>query len=126
MFDNDTQPIYIQIAHDLEHQILTGTLAEGDQVMSTTQYSTLYRINPATVAKGFSLLIDGGILEKRRGIGTFVAPGARELLNQRAREAFVDDHLAPLLNRAADIGMTPEALIDLIRTHFTELTGRTS
>ncbi len=126
MFDNDSQPIYIQIAHDLEHQILTGALTEGDQVMSTTQYSTLYRINPATVAKGFSLLIDSGILEKRRGIGTFVAPGARDRLNQRAREAFVDDHLAPLLNRAADIGMTPEALIDLIRTHFTELTGRTS
>ncbi|WP_175954527.1 GntR family transcriptional regulator [Schaalia sp. Marseille-Q2122] len=126
MFDNDSQPIYIQIAQDLEHQILSSTLAEGDQVLSTTQYSTLYRINPATVAKGFSLLIDGGILEKRRGIGTFVAAGARDRLNQRAREAFVDDHLAPLIKRASDIGMTPDALINLIRIHFTELTGRTS
>ena len=70
-FDSTT-PIYIQIADDLRHQILIGALADGDRLMSTTEYATTYRINPATAAKAFALLVDEGLVEKRRGIGMFV------------------------------------------------------
>lgn len=79
MFD-DRSPIYLQIADQIKNDIVTGALAEDEQVMSTNQYATFYRINPATAAKGFAQLVDEGVLYKKRGIGMFVSPNARELL----------------------------------------------
>ena len=63
----------MQIADDIRAQILRGALRAGDQLTSTTEYSATYRINPATVGKAFSILVDEGLVEKRRGIGMFVA-----------------------------------------------------
>lgn len=114
----ETTPIYLQIAAELEQKILSGALTEGSQVMSTTQYSALYRINPATVAKGFAQLLDAGLLEKRRGIGTFVAPGARARLAARKRADFVSQQLAPVLARAADLDMSAADVIALVTRHF--------
>ena len=71
-------PIYVQIADDIRAQILRGALRAGDQLTSTTEYSATYRINPATVGKAFAILVDEGLVEKRRGIGMFVAEGARD------------------------------------------------
>ena len=83
MFDG-RDPMYVQIADQIRTDVLTGALREEEQVMSTTQYATTYRINPATAAKAFAELVDEGVLYKRRGIGMFVAEGARErLLAQR-------------------------------------------
>ncbi|MDY5131754.1 GntR family transcriptional regulator, partial [Actinotignum timonense] len=65
-------PIYVQLAEDLRRRILSGELGPGEKVMSTTEYAATYRINPATANKAFSLLVEEGILEKRRGIGMFV------------------------------------------------------
>jgi DNA-binding transcriptional regulator YhcF (GntR family) len=113
-FDSVT-PIYIQIADDLRHQILIGTLKEGDQVMSTTAYATTMRINPATAAKAFSLLIDEDLLEKRRGIGMFVHAGARERLRERGRAAYFTDVLDPALAQGLDLGLDTEALIAHVR-----------
>ena len=73
-------PIYVQIADDIRAQILRGTLRAGDQLTSTTEYSATYRINPATVGKAFAILVDEGLVDKRRGIGMFVAKGARRAL----------------------------------------------
>ena len=73
-------PIYLQIADDIRAQILRGALRAGDQLTSTTEYSATYRINPATVGKAFAILVDEGLVEKRRGIGMFVAEGARRAL----------------------------------------------
>ncbi|MDO4258970.1 MAG: GntR family transcriptional regulator [Actinomycetaceae bacterium] len=116
-FDSVT-PIYIQIADDIRTQILTGTLKEGDQVMSTTAYATTYRINPATAAKAFAQLIDDQLLEKRRGIGMFVRTGARERLRERGRSLYWEDTLDPALDKALSLGLDEEALIDHIRTYL--------
>ncbi len=113
-FDSVT-PIYLQIAEDLRHQILIGTLKEGDQVMSTTAYAQTMRINPATAAKAFALLIDEDLLEKRRGIGMFVAPGARERLLDRGRTAYFSDVLDPALAQGLDLGLDVEALVSHVR-----------
>ena len=79
MFDGP-EPIFLQIAQMIRAQVLAGELAEEEQVMSTTQFATTFRINPATAAKAFAGLVDEGDLYKRRGLGMFVAPGARERL----------------------------------------------
>src|SRR6201989_3006225 len=71
-------PLFIQVADRLAGEIADGGLAEGERVPSTNELAAFYRINPATAAKGINVLADDGLLEKRRGIGMFVATGARE------------------------------------------------
>jgi DNA-binding transcriptional regulator YhcF (GntR family) len=107
-------PIYRQIADQIRTDVVEGTLLEDEQVMSTTQYATTFRINPATAAKAFAELIDEGILYKKRGLGTFVAPGARERLLQERRERFFADQLRPVLDEARRIGITLGAISDFI------------
>ena len=111
-----TTPIYIQIAEDIRRRILIGDLLDGDQVMSTTQYATTYRINPATAAKAFSALVDDGLLVKRRGIGMFIAHGANARLIAQRRSDFIDARLAPLVEEALALGLDPEELVNAIRT----------
>ena len=76
MLDEGT-PLFLQIADQLSSDIVDGALAEGDRVPSTNEFAAFHRINPATAAKGINLLVDDGILEKRRGIGMFVVPGCQ-------------------------------------------------
>lgn len=104
------EPIYVQIAEAIRGEVLSGALAEGDQVMSTTQYATTYQINPATAAKAFNELVDEGVVEKRRGIGMFIAAGAREQLFAQRRRAFFNERLQPVLDEARVLGITPEEI----------------
>ena len=91
-----------------------GGLAEGERVPSTNELAAFYRINPATAAKGINLLADDGLLEKRRGIGMFVAAGARQRLLARRRAEFTQRYVAPLLTEAARLGIGPDKLFALI------------
>jgi DNA-binding transcriptional regulator YhcF (GntR family) len=116
MFDG-REPIYVQIAQQLRAEILSGALAEETQVMSTTQYATTYRINPATAAKAFAQLVEEGVLYKRRGVGMFVAPGARGRLLDQHRAAFFADVLDPVLAEADVLGIGVDELVDHIAHH---------
>lgn len=111
---NDQTPIYRQIADQIRQDILTGRIEEEEQVMSTNQYAAYYRINPATAQKGFQTLVDEGVLYKKRGIGMFVATGAREQLQKQHRESFFRDVLLPMLEQARAIGISDEELIAYI------------
>ncbi len=113
VFD-DRSPIYQQIAEKIKDDILSGTLREDEQVMSTNQYAAFYRINPATAAKGFHQLIDEGILYKRRGIGMFVSPQARETLRGARRERFFEDVVDPMVAQARMIGVPLSDVVDRI------------
>jgi DNA-binding transcriptional regulator YhcF (GntR family) len=114
MFD-DRSPIYRQIAAAIERDILNGTLQEEEQVMSTNQYAAFYRINPATAAKAFQGLVDGGVLYKRRGIGMFVSPGAREVLRQQHRLRFFSEAVDPMVAEAKAIGIPLVEIINHLR-----------
>jgi GntR family transcriptional regulator len=104
VFD-DRSPIYQQIADKIKNDILSGALQEGEQVMSTNQYASYYRINPATAAKGFHQLIDEGVLFKKRGIGMFVSPNARQTLRGERRDRFFADVVDPMVAEARIIGI---------------------
>ncbi|MDO5628664.1 MAG: GntR family transcriptional regulator [Mobilicoccus sp.] len=108
---DDRSPIYLQIADQVRSSILSGEAQEGDQVMSTTQYATTYRINPATAAKAMGLLVDEGLIHKRRGLGMFVSEGARDVLRTRRRATFWDDALAPVLAEAKALGITHDDIV---------------
>ena len=76
-FDFDSEvPIYLQDAEEIQDAILCGAYPEDTQVPSTTEISVTYKINPATVLKGMTLLTEEGVLYKKRGVGMFVSPGA--------------------------------------------------
>lgn len=104
MFD-ETTPIFQQIAALIENDIVEGTLAEHAQAPSSNEFATFYRINPATAAKGLNLLVDDGILYKRRGIGMFVAEGARERLLARRRDEFILRYVTPAAIEARKLGI---------------------
>jgi DNA-binding transcriptional regulator YhcF (GntR family) len=109
-------PLFSQIAERLAEDIAEGVLSEGERVPSTNELAAFYRINPATAAKGISLLIDEGLLEKRRGIGMFVAAGARSRLLAERRKQFAERYVAPLIAEAGRLGVDADELIELIRT----------
>jgi len=99
MFD-DRSPIYRQIADQIKDDVLRGVLGAGEQVMSTNQYAAHYRINPATAAKAFQQLVD-----ERRGVGMFVADGARDRLREQRRERFFTEVVGPMLAEAHALGI---------------------
>lgn len=109
-------PLFIQVSQWLEEEILRDHILEEEQVPSTNQFATMYKINPATARKGFGLLVEEGILYKKRGIGMFVATGAKEKIKTKAKKRFIDDSLRTLLNEAKRLGMTKQNVIDLIIT----------
>ncbi|MBD5786117.1 GntR family transcriptional regulator [Cellulosimicrobium terreum] len=111
MFDGP-EPIYLQIAQMVRAQVLAGQTAEEEQVMSTTEFATTFRINPATAAKAFALLVDEGVLYKRRGLGMFVAPGARERLLAEHRERFFAEVLDPALAQADVLDIPSAAIVE--------------
>lgn len=109
------EPIYLQIADQIRADVLRGVLGEEEQVMSTTQYATAYRINPATAAKAFAELVDEGTLYKRRGVGMFVAPGARERLRAQRRERFFTEVVDPVAAEARVLGIPLDDVVARLR-----------
>jgi DNA-binding transcriptional regulator YhcF (GntR family) len=108
-------PIFSQIAERLSDEIAEGILKEGDQVPSTNELAAYYRVNPATAAKGISVLTDAALVEKHRGIGMFVVKGARGRLLADRRARFAERYVQPLVFEANRIGIDAEALVALIR-----------
>jgi DNA-binding transcriptional regulator YhcF (GntR family) len=111
---DDGSPIFRQIAERIAAQILDGTLAEEAQVPSTNDFAAIHRINPATAAKGVNELVDAGVLYKKRGIGMFVATGARDRLLAERRARFAAEYVEPLVREAARLGIRPDELLRLV------------
>lgn len=112
---NDTEPLFVQIARWLENKIVTGQLGEDEQIPSTTELSQSLKINPATVRKGVNILVDKGLVYKKRGMGMYVAKDANENVRDNRRVKFYDDYIAPLLNEAQRLGLSREDIIDMLK-----------
>ena len=108
-------PLFVQIAERLAEDIADGGLAEGARVPSTNELAAYYQINPATAAKGINMLAADGLLEKRRGVGMFVAAGARNRLLEDRRKRFAERHINPLVAEASRLGIDADELIALIQ-----------
>jgi DNA-binding transcriptional regulator YhcF (GntR family) len=108
-------PLFVQVAERLSAEIADGGLAEGERVPSSNELAAYYRINPATAAKGITMLTDEGLLEKHRGIGMFVAAGARQRLLEQRRRQFTERYIEPMVAEAARLGIAADELVGLIR-----------
>lgn len=93
---------------------MNDQLLEGEQVPSTTQLSQFYKINHITVLKGINLLVDAGLIYKKRGVGMFVADGAKEMLLQTRKSAFAEHYVVPMVQEADKIGLSVDELFQII------------
>lgn len=89
----DGTPIYRQIIDQVKRMVLTGGLAPGQQVEPVASLAARVRVNPMTVSKAYSALVDAGVLERRRGVGLFVAEAA-DSRTRDDREELLDRELS--------------------------------
>lgn len=111
---NEQTSIYLQIAQMMENDILRGIYQEEEQVPSTNELARQFRINPATAAKGVNLLVEEGILYKKRGIGMFVSTGAVAAIRQKRKAAFYEDYVKTLVNEAKNLHIDKAELLEMI------------
>ena len=107
--------IYLQISEMIENDILRDIILEEEKVPSTNELARLCTINPATAAKGINILVDSGVLYKKRGIGMFVSTGAKEKIMNRRKELFFDNYIKTLVTEADSLGITKEELVAMIQ-----------
>ncbi len=115
---NSDKPIFIQIAEGIEDAILAGAFGEESQIPSITEFSINYKINPATALKGINILVDAGIVYKKRGLGMFVCTGAVEKLRSKRKERFFDNYIKALTDEAKRLQISENEVKLLIERGF--------
>ena len=115
-----TRPIFLQLAEMLEEGIISGAYPEEGQIPSITEFSATLKINPATALKGINLLVDEGLVYKKRGVGMFVATGARDALLKKRRESFYTDRVRPVAREASSLGLTLPELTRLVERAYND------
>ena len=107
-------PLFMQIKHHIEDMILSRSLVPDEQVPSSTQLVKFYQVNHLTVLKGMNMLVDEGIIYKKRGVGMFVCADARERILYSRRDALVAEFVLPLVREARRLGIPPGELNSLV------------
>ena len=115
-----TRPIFLQLAEMLEEGIISGAYPEEGQIPSITEFSATLKINPATALKGINLLVDEGLVYKKRGVGMFVATGARDALLKKRQESFYTDRVRPVAREASSLGLTLPELTRLVERVYND------
>ena len=108
------KPIYLQIAEQIEDAILTEAFPEETQIPSTTEISVTYKMNPATALKGINLLVDAGTVYKKRGLGMFVARGAKKKIMEKRKQEFYNRYIVSLLEEAGKLGISRRELAAML------------
>jgi DNA-binding transcriptional regulator YhcF (GntR family) len=112
---NDSQPIFQQIIETIERDIITGVYTTDDLIISTTQISRVYSVNPTTAVKAISKMTDAGILYKKRGIGMCVAQGACEKITARRKKVFLNQTMDAFIAESETLGLSTDELIHEIK-----------
>lgn len=112
--DSD-KSIYIQISEIIENDILTGNLKSEEQAPSTNEFAKVYNINPATARKGLNILVDEGILYKKRGMGMFVTEEGREKILKKRQELFFSQILPETIREAKRLEINTNEIIEFIQ-----------
>ena len=112
------KPLFQQVADQIAEGIFNGAYLEGEQIPSTTEISKSYQINPATVLEGMNLFVERQLIEKKRGIGMFVLPGAQERVRSARKEEFLNKEVLEVVAEAKKLGITAEQLKQLIERGY--------
>jgi len=117
----ESLPIYIRIVQGIKDAILNKTLKEEEQIASTTYLSKEYKINIATVNKALNILVDQGLVYKKRGIGMFVKSGALTKLVEERRKVFKERYIIATLKEAKRLNYSIEELQQIVKQAFEEI-----
>ncbi|WP_436870906.1 GntR family transcriptional regulator [Mammaliicoccus sciuri] len=115
---NKDTPIFLQIADMIKDDLVEGLLSEGEQIPSTTELSNFYNINRATAQKGIALLMDEGIVAKKRGIGVFIAEDARDKLVNTRMQDFSNSYIQNMVKEAKRLNISKEELIRRVEQDY--------
>ena len=112
---NDNEPIYRQLKGRVVKMLLDGLLPVGEQLPSVRQIAADFQLNPLTVTRAYQELADEGFIEKRRGLGMYVAEGAIENLLESERARFLSDEWPKTMERIKQLGLDPEELLRKVK-----------
>ena len=112
--EESAEPLFQQIAEIIEDMIIAGDLQRDDQVFSTNQLSETFQVNPATARKGLNLLVDKGILYKKRGLGMFVEENASSIIKRERKDHFFENYLLKTLKEAEKLNIDKNEIIHMI------------
>ena len=117
----ESLPIYVRIVQGIKDAILNEQIKEESQIASTTYLSKQYKINIATVNKALNILVDEGLVYKKRGIGMFVKSGALKKLIEERRKVFKERYIVATLQEAKRLNYSSEELQELVKEAFEEM-----
>ena len=106
------KPVYVRLRETIADSILAGKYTDGDPLPSVRAFAAEQQANPLTVAKAYQGFQDEGLIVVRRGVGMFVAPGARTRLRDSERTRFVKEEWPEVRARMKRLGIDPAALLD--------------
>ncbi len=110
------KPIWRQIVDLMSEHILSGRWPEGERIPAVREFGMTLQVNPNTVMRAYEHFQSRGVIESRRGIGYFVAPGAAERIRHEQRETFMMVELPDLRNRMAMLGISPEEVMERFKS----------
>ncbi|MEF1290654.1 GntR family transcriptional regulator [Vibrio sp. M260118] len=114
---NETQPIFRQLADRITEQILQGTWLEGQALPSVRAVAGDLKINHITVMKGYQLLVDEGLVEKKRGQGMFVAEGALIQLKATQKQDFIQQQIPSIAVKLQQLDIPLQEFIEQLTLH---------
>lgn len=105
----------MQVVDLIENEILLKRLRVDDQAPSTNEFAKVYEINPATARKGLNILVDEGILYKKRGMGMFVTEDARKIVLEKRQREFFKEILPQTIVEANRLEIPFEEILEYIK-----------
>jgi GntR family transcriptional regulator len=117
-------PLYVQLQQQVQQRILTGQLADGEQLPSVRELSAQLGLNPLTVSKVYQLLERDGFVETRRGLGTYVSHQA-PALRLEARRRQVEPAVEQLVTEAMHLGLSEREIQSLLADKFRQFKAKT-
>lgn len=111
----ESKAIYLQIADRICDEILLGQYAEEARIPSVREYAAMVEVNANTAMRSFDYLQSQDIIYNKRGIGYFVAAGARGLILSLRRETFLKDELEQMFRQLYTLGVSDGELAAMYR-----------
>ncbi len=108
-------PLYAQLTRAIQFAIATGRLRVGEQLPTVRQLAVDLRVNANTVAKVYTELERSGILETRRGVGTFVCARHFDAKNGQDHEKHLRELVDRFMEEAGAMGFSPDDLLDQLQ-----------
>jgi DNA-binding transcriptional regulator YhcF (GntR family) len=116
--------IYLQIADRLCDEILSLKYPEDERIPSVREYAATVEVNFNTVVRSFDHLQAQGVIYTRRGMGYFVAPGARSLILSLRKKHFLTHQINDFFRTIALLEIPMEEIVEMYNNYYNQLKNK--